>query len=444
MANKQPMTIGPYTLIDFPKFGVKDVPAKVDTGADSSSIWASQIKEVKGKLSFVLFDINSPFYSGEKITTSDFSVRLIKNSFGHKEFRYTAKLPVSIEGRDIKVRFSLANRSGNTYPVLIGRRTLQKRFLVDVSKDSLMRKFNILALSSEGVYPDETKRFFKGVESQNSKIHIASASYSDLIFIFNGQKTQIKLLSAEKDLADFDMVYMKSIRSNSNVAAAVAAYLHSRHIPYMDKAAINYYQTLNKLYQYTVLSGGKVNIPKSIYIPGQKAASYYDVVSDSLGTPFLLKDIRGKHGKHIYLITDKKQYDSVYKKALRAGRELIAQEFIPHDEHYRVLILGKRIEMVIKRVHKLSAARLKEVTFRSQPVLVKETTLSGSARRMAITAAELLMVDIAGVDMLQDKDSGAWYCLEVNDGPQLVTGAFVEEKEKAFSEFLSKQLQSRL
>ena len=35
--------------------GEQRIPAKVDTGADVSSIWATQVKEHDGKLSFVLF-----------------------------------------------------------------------------------------------------------------------------------------------------------------------------------------------------------------------------------------------------------------------------------------------------------------------------------------------------------------------------------------------------
>ena len=42
--------------------GIK-APAKIDTGADSTSVWASNIKMSKdGVLSFTLFDKSSPFY----------------------------------------------------------------------------------------------------------------------------------------------------------------------------------------------------------------------------------------------------------------------------------------------------------------------------------------------------------------------------------------------
>src|SRR5262249_40434390 len=111
-----------------------NVPAKVDTGADSSSVWASEIVERNGKLSFVLFDNTSPFYDGKLITTSDYKVISVKNSFGQSEFRYKTHLTLKVEGRAIRAHVTLADRSGNRYPVLIGRRTLSGKFLVDVSR----------------------------------------------------------------------------------------------------------------------------------------------------------------------------------------------------------------------------------------------------------------------------------------------------------------------
>ncbi|MEI9914427.1 MAG: hypothetical protein WDN66_05680 [Candidatus Saccharibacteria bacterium] len=44
---KDTQVIGSTTTISIPAGGIVDLPAKVDTGADSSSIWASDIKGEK-------------------------------------------------------------------------------------------------------------------------------------------------------------------------------------------------------------------------------------------------------------------------------------------------------------------------------------------------------------------------------------------------------------
>ncbi len=126
-------TIGRHTLISMPDYQLIDVPAKIDTGAYSSSIWASNIKVVDDELRFTLFNKQSPFYSGKVIKTKTFKVLTIRNSFGHTELRYKVPLRVKIEDRLMKIQFTLSNRSANRFPILIGRRTLQSRFVVDVS-----------------------------------------------------------------------------------------------------------------------------------------------------------------------------------------------------------------------------------------------------------------------------------------------------------------------
>ena len=114
---------------------IDNIPAKVDTGADSSSVWASQIEmSSNGVLSFVLFDKTSPLYTGEKIFVQEYRASVVRSSNGHEQIRYRVKMPASIGGHRIMTNFTLADRHANLFPVLIGRRTLKGRFLVDVSQ----------------------------------------------------------------------------------------------------------------------------------------------------------------------------------------------------------------------------------------------------------------------------------------------------------------------
>ncbi len=120
--------------------GIDHIPAKIDTGADSSSIWASDIDMSKdGVLSFVLFSQKSPLYTGERLCTSDYVVKIIRSSHGDEQIRYRVKLPLTLGNKTFTTTFTLANRSRNNFGVLIGRRTLDGNFLVDVSKSSIER-----------------------------------------------------------------------------------------------------------------------------------------------------------------------------------------------------------------------------------------------------------------------------------------------------------------
>ena len=126
-------TIGSTEYVDIE--GHKNIPAKIDTGADSSAIWASHIEvDQDGVLHFQLFDTKSPHYTGEIISRRDFRAVVVRNSSGHEQIRYCVRLSLKLSGRKIKATFTLSNRSKNNFPVLIGRRTISGKFLVDVAK----------------------------------------------------------------------------------------------------------------------------------------------------------------------------------------------------------------------------------------------------------------------------------------------------------------------
>lgn len=138
MKDKNLTTIGSTVLVSL--CGREDIPAKVDTGADSSSIWASHIRVDKdGILKFRLFGESSPYYNGKVIKRRDFNVAVIRSATGEEQIRYRVHLPVIINGKKIRVLFNLSNRSKNNFPILIGRRSLNRKFLVDVSKSAVKR-----------------------------------------------------------------------------------------------------------------------------------------------------------------------------------------------------------------------------------------------------------------------------------------------------------------
>ncbi len=120
--------------------GIKNIPAKIDTGADSSAIWASNIDmQENGTLAFTLFDKKSPYYTGGKYETNNYKAKSVRSSHGDKQIRYRVSLPITIGGKTFETTFTLANRSRNNFPVLIGRRTLKGNFLVDVTKENIKR-----------------------------------------------------------------------------------------------------------------------------------------------------------------------------------------------------------------------------------------------------------------------------------------------------------------
>lgn len=145
------VVIGRSELLHFMDFEIADIPAKTDTGAYRSAVHADKISlSSDGKtLSFRILG-GHPVCGAlaQTLTTNEFSVVNVENSFGHREERFEVKLRVKLGPRIFKTAFSLADRSKKIYPILLGRKMINGRFLVDtaysqVDRVDLRRRYNI-------------------------------------------------------------------------------------------------------------------------------------------------------------------------------------------------------------------------------------------------------------------------------------------------------------
>ena len=134
--------IGRIDKIDLPEFGLENIPAKIDTGANRSSIHCSEIfQTLENGKEEVSFHIPLDSSHGENVFhIKSFYKKKIRSSSGHIEERYIIKTVIKLFGRKINTTFSLSDRTEMNYPVLLGRKLLKSRFLVDVSKEDLSFK----------------------------------------------------------------------------------------------------------------------------------------------------------------------------------------------------------------------------------------------------------------------------------------------------------------
>lgn len=130
---QEKLVIGRREKVDFPELGLFGVTAKIDTGAYSSALHCSDIKEKNGILYFTPLGSAHDEYTGKEQQLSDYTQKEIKNSFGEVEKRFIIKTVVKIGRKRIKAIISLTDRGKMRYPVLIGRKLLKNRFVVDVS-----------------------------------------------------------------------------------------------------------------------------------------------------------------------------------------------------------------------------------------------------------------------------------------------------------------------
>ncbi len=139
-SNTHIVIIGRSELIFFPDADLPGIPAKTDTGAYRSSIHASSI-EYNPQTKVLSFDLlaGHPVFGSlsHHIETSEFKRVTIENSFGHTQGRYEVLLKVRLGSKSFVSSFTLADRSKKNFPILLGRKLLSNRFIVDSSKTSL-------------------------------------------------------------------------------------------------------------------------------------------------------------------------------------------------------------------------------------------------------------------------------------------------------------------
>ena len=127
------------SIVDLKDFYLK---AKIDTGATISALHATHIEEFNfrgGKyVKFRLYQSKSY----KMIKKPVVGYKMIKNSFGKKQLRPLINISIKIGNNTIDTIITLTTRSRMTYPVLIGRSTLDNNYRINPRKSFLTGKLD--------------------------------------------------------------------------------------------------------------------------------------------------------------------------------------------------------------------------------------------------------------------------------------------------------------
>lgn len=433
---KELLPIGSRESISFPEQGITNVPAKVDTGADSTSVWASNITEQNGELSFTLFAPGSHYYTGKKIVTRDYVVTYVRNSFGHTEERYKVKIPVRIRSKRVRVELTLADRSKNRYPVLIGKATLRNRFFVDVRRDGILKAKNpakILVMNSKK--SPGVKSFFDAINADNVGVECDFATYDDIRFDAINGAISCTVLSLGTKLSDYDLIYFKTYFARAEEAAAMTEVASAWGIPFIDEE-VAHYHAKTKLTQYLRLARHGVDVPDSIVMSAAHFQGKYSEIAKLLGETFVMKDVAGEKGESNYVVRSEKEFEAVVEAAHKEKALYVAQGFVENDGDYRVVVLDKHVEMIIGRTITDTSTHLTNTSKGGTAKTITAEEFGAEPAGIAVRAAVIMNRQVAGVDLVLDKTTKKWLVFEVNNSPQIASGSYVEEKQAVMGRFL--------
>lgn len=135
---KGKLTIGRTEYIALPKVGVERVEAKLDTGAYRSAL---HYQKLSLRMNDDQEELVVTFAMGRKRTKMvfrRFSRVTVKSSTGHRTERYLISTPVRLNGFTVNTQFTLFDRSDMKYQVLLGRKFMRGRFVVDVARKRVL------------------------------------------------------------------------------------------------------------------------------------------------------------------------------------------------------------------------------------------------------------------------------------------------------------------
>ena len=96
-----------------------------------------KVIEENDLLKCLFFDKEHPNYNKKIIVFKNYSTTKVKSSNGMVQNRYMVKTSILVFGKKYKIDLTLSTRDEMKYPILIGRKFLSKKFIVDISLKNL-------------------------------------------------------------------------------------------------------------------------------------------------------------------------------------------------------------------------------------------------------------------------------------------------------------------
>ncbi|KRA39534.1 hypothetical protein ASD81_12055 [Nocardioides sp. Root614] len=135
------VTAGWREWVRLPGLGVRNVKAKLDTGARTSALHAFDLTEFeRDGAEWVRFSVHPWQRSAEDAVFVECPVhdrRVVRSSTGHEQERVVILTDVSLVGRTINTEVTLTRRDEMGFRLLIGREALRQGFVVDSSHSYL-------------------------------------------------------------------------------------------------------------------------------------------------------------------------------------------------------------------------------------------------------------------------------------------------------------------
>jgi ribosomal protein S6--L-glutamate ligase len=137
--------IGSEEWCAFNQLKMPAIRARIDSGAKTSSIQATEIKLIEKNdedwVRFVVYPIQKNSSVKVICQAKLIGKRSIKGSFGISEERLIITTPVSIGEDTFDIELSLANRNTMEFRMLLGREAMANRYVINPAVKHVQKKY---------------------------------------------------------------------------------------------------------------------------------------------------------------------------------------------------------------------------------------------------------------------------------------------------------------
>lgn len=423
--------IGNEEWCSFEELQIPAIKARIDSGAKTSSIQATNIKRVmRNGIPHVDFEVN-PIQDNRSVivfcSAKIIGTRVVKSSSGTTQKRYVIKTPLSINGQTFEIEVTLANRDSMDYRMLLGREAMNGRFLVDPSKNFLAGDYAEQTFHElyQHLYKEKTGLRIgllatnRELYSNKRLVEAAQARGHEIQFL-NIQHCYMKLDAQTPEvryrggniLDEFDAVIPRIRPSMTFYGCALLRQFDSIGTYCLNSSA-SISQSRDKLFSSQLFSKNGIQIPVTGF--AKSPLETKDLIEMVGGSPLIIKLLESTQGKGVVSAETNKAAESVINAFKSLQANILVQEFIKEAEGKDIrcfVVDGKVVASIMRQAPKGE--------FRSnihQGGTAHKVKITAEERRLAIKASKIFNLDVAGVDIIRSNKGPL--LLEVNSSPGL-------------------------
>jgi hypothetical protein len=303
---------------------------------------------------------------------------------------------------------------------------------------NLKRRRKILILTDKsGPKKEQFVNYLK--KSLKSDTNVILNNFSNLLFEVKNNKVTVNI--GKDNIEEYSLVVFRGVSRLPSVfstAASLAISLDDLDVKYFDTTFLEVGPAGNKFTALIKLSLGGIPIPHSIFCWKNNIINQKKYIASALKFPIVAKGLSSQRGKNVFLLKNKKDFNKV--TAPHLSEQFLFQEYISHEEEYRVLILGNKADVWEKKIKEKSEEFRHNISLGGKEEFLNIEKIPKYIKEISEKAAKIGNLQIAGVDVIVDKKTKKVFVLEVNRGPGITYNDQKSPELAKIALFLKNQL----